>query len=397
MFAALGHPSFRLVWISALLAQVGHWTLTVTFQWVVADDTHGDPTALGVLYFCSFAPFLLVSLHAGVLADSHNRLTSLIVIRMGAVAVSLVCTACSVFNLIELPLALALSLIAGGLAAAAAPLSQVLAVNVVGPDLTHRAVASLAVGLNLARVAGPALGGMVIIAKGSAAAFAASAAVSLLALYTLTLLPRDNSFVPLEGLEPVRLRIKHGIAYARARPEAWSSLILVGATSVFGSSWSALIPALALRLPGDAEQTFVNLTVICGTGSFVGVLWTVVASKPPSVRASATQLVALSGLLVVIGNVDEEWAILGAAGVCSALCFAVLTGLNSLLQQVAEEHQRGRIMSLYFICWGGMLPFGGLGISSLATVVGIPWAFAISGFLAALVGMWIRLRGVGVK
>lgn len=65
MFRAMQHPPFRLLWSSVLLVQMGYWFTTIAFQWEVAHRTGNDPTALGVLYFAAFAPYLLFSLPAG--------------------------------------------------------------------------------------------------------------------------------------------------------------------------------------------------------------------------------------------------------------------------------------------------------------------------------------------
>jgi sugar phosphate permease len=171
-------------------------------------------------------------------------------------------------------------------------------------------------------------------------------------------------------------RIRSGLNHARTRPPAAAALAVVATTSLFGASYLAQLPALAARISAD-PRAFVLLTSAGGVGSLIGVLSVGIRQHgPPSVTPAAAMLVLLGAVMVGLGFSRLLWLEVGLIAFAGGLQFGVMTHCASVIQQVVDDDHRGRVMSLYSLCWGGLLPVGGL-------MLGIGWHFA--GALAALV------------
>lgn len=392
MFRALRHPPFRLLWAVVILGQLGYWISSVAFQWEVAHRSGNDPLALGLLYFCSFAPYLLFSLPAGMLADNADRRRLMIAVQAGAALLAVAATLLAGWAAMSTPAVLVLSFLAGCVITVVSPASQSLIAAVVPAEDLASAVPLQSAGLNLARITGPALVGPVLLVGGSASAFGLYAVLSLgAAALAGRLGPARPARSP--AAETVRRQLAAGIHHVRERRPALPALGVVAATSVFGSAYLAQLPLIAARVGGDGESAFPALVTLSGLGSLVGVLSVALRGRGLSLTPAAVQLGVLGVAMALLGVVPSFPLVAVLVVLGGGLTLSIMTSINSILQHLVDDAQRGRVMSLYFICWGGLLPFGGLGLGGLVRLVGAGWAFAACGALAGLAGLALALRG----
>lgn len=193
---------------------------------------------------------------------------------------------------------------AGTFIALSATLGNSLTANTVPPDQLARAVPLQALGLNVARVGGPALGGVLILLAGPAGAFGAyavAAFTSLVAVSRIQPAPRP----PLGHAAPretLLQRVASGIRYARERPPALLALALVAATSILGASYPAILPVLAAVLDhASSQQTFIVLVSASGVGSFIVVINVARRSRSVRLQSMAAELLVLGILLPFVG------------------------------------------------------------------------------------------------
>ncbi|SMC96141.1 MFS transporter [Lentzea albidocapillata] len=392
MFRAMRHQPFRLLWSSVLLVQLGYWFTTIAFQWEVAHLTDNDPMALGLLYFAAFAPYLLFSLPAGALADSRDRRTLLLTALGCSIALATVCVLLALLDAMPIWIVLPLAFLSGCVVTVVSPANQALTASAVPAADLGSAVPVQSMGLNLARIVGPALAGPVLLFSGSAAAFGVYALTCVSAMLLAWRLQVRR--VPLPALrESTVRRVMAGIAHARARPPAATALAVVAVTSVFGSAFQSQMPVLGAQVAEDGDAAFLALVVTGGVGSLLGVITVARRREPATLVSASRQLAALGVTAATLGVV--HWFPLMMLLVCVAggLTFSIMTSINTMLQHVVEDGQRGRVLSLYFLCWGGLLPFGGLGIGSLIGAAGAAIAFAVAGVVAAVAGVAIAWRG----
>lgn len=393
IFRAWRHRDFRFLWSTAILGQLGYWFSSITFQWIIAHRTDNDPVALGILYFCTFAPYLLFSLHAGVLADSRDRRKLMVGAQSCGVALAVACATLAIFDALPIPVILVMAFLSGSVTTLVSPTNQALTANVVPAQDLSSAVPMQSAALNLARVTGPALAGPVLIFGGSAGAFAVWLALTSSAAYLASRL-RVRA-VPDDAVrtESVPARIRAGINHARRRPPALLALCAVAATSVFGSSYVSQLPIIGARVSSDGDTAFLLLVAIGGVGSLGGALTVARRGDKATLAAAAVQLAFLGILVAIIGLTTSYPLVAAIMLIAGGLTFSIMTSVNTILQQVVDDAQRGRVMSLYFVCWGGLLPFGGLGLGLLIRSTSTTWAFIGYGLVALVAGVAIALRG----
>ncbi|WP_285507207.1 MFS transporter [Actinokineospora sp. NBRC 105648] len=383
------HPQFRFLWGSVLLVQLGYWFATIAFQWEVARRTGNDPLALGVLYFAAFAPYLLFSLPAGALADSRDRRALLLTAQVCSIALATTCVVLSRLDATPTLAVLGLAFLAGCVITVVSPTNQALTANSVPAVDLASAVPLQSMGLNLARIAGPALAGPVLLFAGSTAAFSVYALTCVAATalaWRLVVRPRPI-VVPGEGL---RRRVLAGVAHARDRPPALAALLTVAVTSVFGSAFQSQLPVLGAQVAG--ESGFLVLVVAGGVGSLAGVVAVASRARQATLVSAALQLAVLGAAVGVLGVVRSFAGMAVLMAVAGGLTFSIMTSINGMLQRLVADAHRGRVLSLYFLCWGGLLPFGGLGLGVLLRVAGAPVAFAVTGAVAVVAGLSIAAR-----
>lgn len=384
MFRALRHRNFRLLWGASLSFQVGYWFSVLGMQLLVARATGNDPMALGLLYFAGLLPYLVLSLPAGVIADSRDRGALLTGTQAFGAVLALGCALLAFFDRLPMPALIVFAFLGGATSAMVSAAAQGLTPNIVPLHDVSSAIPLYATALNIARVAGPALAGPVLLVAGLASTFVVWAVVwSLAALLALRIPRLDMGETPSPHVPALR-RLLAGVAHTAERPPARAALVVVAAPSFLGSSYQAQLPVIAAGLSPDPEQAFILLVVLGGVGALLGVLW--LGSRPddPTVRGAALQLAALGVALAVMGNTG--WLVTGAAAtlVAGGLVFSTMTSINTILQQLVSDTFRGRVMSLYFLCWGGLLPFGGLVLSALVDRSGV--GIALGAFGAATMG-----------
>ncbi|GAB3137038.1 MFS transporter [Micromonospora sonneratiae] len=392
MFRALRHRPFRLLWLSVLLIQLAHWLAVVAFQWEVANRTNNDALLLGVLYFFIMAPFLLFSLPAGVLADTRDRRRLLVTALCCAVALDSLCILLAGLDAMPTVMVTALGFLAGCVVTVVSPTNQALTASAVDPaDLTS-AIPLQAAGLNLARILGPALAGPLLILAGSTLAFTVcclTAIAAALLAWRLPTPPRPPAPLVRTGMHRQMLA---GITHVRQRPPAATALAITAITSLFGSSYQAQLPIVGARISDDGNSAFLVLVTLGGIGSLLGILSVARRRGRVTLRSAAWQVVVLGIVLALVGLTTSAPLVALLIVAAGGLTLSIMTSVNSILQQVVDDVQRGRVMSLYILCWGGLLPFGGLAMGAMSEVTDPGWTFAVFGAVTTAAGLASTIR-----
>ena len=394
MFRAFRHAPFRSLWTVVILCQLGFWFSTVSFQWVVAHRTDNDPLALGVLYFCTLAPFLLLSLPAGVLADTRDRRRLLTATQICAVGLAVTAALLAALADLPIPVVMPLAFLAGTVIVFVSTTSQALTANVVPLEDLSSAVPLHAAGINIARITGPALAGPVILLGGPTSAFGLYAGFAVLVALLTAGVAVKRTVTRARMMEPILRRLSGGFRHARERHPAIPALLIVAATSVFGSSYMGQIPVLAAQVSSDSDRAYLVLMTLSGLGALVGVLLVARRGLPVTLTPALAQLIVLGAVVTAIGVTATFPLMAGLIVLGGGLTFSIMNSINSLLQHLVDDEQRGRVLSLYFVGWGGLLPLGGLALGALVRVLGVGGAFALYGGLAIVsaVGILLVLR-----
>ena len=297
------------------------------------------------------------------------------------------------FGDLLVPVVMPLAFLAGTVIVFVSTSSHALTANVVPLEDLSSAVPLQAAGINIARITGPALAGPVILLGGPTGAFGLYAAFAILAvLLTAGIVASGN--VTRSPTEPVFRRLIAGFRHARERRPAVPALLIVAATSIFGSSYLGQIPVLAAQVSSDSDRAYLILMTLSGLGALVGVLLVARRGLQMTLVPALAQLVVLATVVALIGFTTSFPLMAGLIVLGGGLTFSIMNSINSLLQHLVDDEQRGRVLSLYFIGWGGLLPLGGLALGALVRLLGVAGAFVLYGGLAAVsaVGIFALLR-----
>src|SRR5262245_39493771 len=196
--------------------QFGYWFSSISFQWLVARETDNDPLSLSILYFSMLVPMTVFSLPAGVLADVRDRRRVLLLAQLGILTLSTVTATLVYLDRAPFQVLLACGFAGGLVHVLAIPSSQALAANSVPTEDLRSGVLVQAAGMNLARIVGPAVAGVLILAWGaveSLLTYGAIAVLTLVALRALRGIPGNVAPAAHQGLAA---RIWSGVNHARA-------------------------------------------------------------------------------------------------------------------------------------------------------------------------------------
>ncbi len=375
-----------------MVSYTGTWLQVVAQGWLVLELTNsafqvGLVTALGSL------PILLFTLYGGVVADRVNRRQTVLLLQsllaLEAVALAILV----LFGHVTVGRVAALAAFAGLVTAFEVPVRQAMVAELVGREHLMNALALQSSAFNLARVAGPAIAGLVIVAWGTAAAFSLNAVSFIAVIWALAVMrvPHQARTGPtMDVLEAFR----EGARYVWYEPWPRALILLIGVTTVFGFSFFTMLPVYARNVLGTGASGYGALVSSVGLGALVGAL--TLASFGGKLRRRLSLLSAgLFGTGLIATALAPGYAVAFGTLFLSG-CFMVVQSItaNTLLQSESPDHLRGRVMGFYSFVVLGMAPFGAFQIGWTSERLGVRPAFALGGVacLAAAGWLWHSLR-----
>lgn len=387
---ALGHHNFRCYFVGHSVAQTGRWMQSVAQAWLVLDLT-GSPLALGTVTVFQFAPVLFFSLLSGPIADRFPKRRFLMALQAAAVLQAATLAFLVLSGQVQLWEMFVLAALLGTFNAIDNPTRQSFVSELVGPAEVQSAVGLSSAVQNGARIAGAALGGLIVATWGTGWCFVLNALAFVLAFVALAAM-REELLRPAERGVPGRLldEVAEGLRYVASERELLVPLALLGLIGSLGYNWGVSLPILARYTFAAGATGFGALTAALGAGSLVGGL--VVASRRP---ANAAQLCRIGAVfsLVLLGFAFAPTFALVVVLLVGAGCLGIVfaAGVNTTVQLRCRPAYRGRVLGLFFLLWAGGVPFGGALTGAIAEHWDVRLALALNavvclaGSLAAIV------------
>jgi Transmembrane secretion effector len=380
----LAERDFRLLWAGQTISLLGDGVLTVALAWQTL-QLSSSPTALALVMFARATPRIVLMLLGGVISDRlPRRLVMLAADLVQALAVGAIALLAAGDQL-RLWHLVALAAVASAASAFFLPASTALLPELLATDLLLPANAlSTSSRVLAAQFAGPALGGLLIAAAGTAAAFAVDAASFLVSVATLAMLrtrpePRPAS----ERTTGMLQEVGEGLTYARGQPWIWVTLVVAGfANFLVGGPLQVLLPVIVNRLGAGAGSLGLVYAAF-GVGGGLAVLLAGQLGVPRK-RVTAMYAVWIPSGLVVAGiglarGVVALALLYGLVGLLFELGNLIWT---TLLQERVPARVLGRVSSLDWLISVGMQPIAIAATGPLAAAVGATAVLVAGGLIS---------------
>jgi MFS family permease len=392
VFRALRHRNYRLFFGGQTISLIGSWITRVATGWLVYRLT-GSVLLLGVVGFCGQIPTLVLAPFAGVLVDRWNRHRILVVTQVLSMLQSFALAGLSFAGIITVRDVLLLQIAQGIINAFDTPARQSFVSEMVEDraDLPN-AIALNSSMVNLSRVIGPSIGGMIIAAVGEAWCFAIDgvsylAVIASLFAMRVALRPRPVTTTN------VREELVDGFRYVTHSPPIRSALLLLALVSTMGMPFSVLMPAIARNVLRGDSHTLGFLMTASGLGALAGALY--LASRHSVIglgRIIAVAACTFGGGLVLFGLSRNLVLSLVVLTIVGGGMMVTMASTNTVLQTIVEERLRGRVMSFYTMAFLWTAPIGSLIAGVVADRVGPTNTILIGGVACILGGAWFAVR-----
>lgn len=394
MFRSFSIFNYRVWFIGALVSNIGQWMQATALSWVVLTElTANDAAAMGVTMALQFAPPLLLVGVTGWVADRFDRRRLLVVTQSLLMVLGIIIGILLLIGVMTLWMMYAFALVLGIVAAFDNPARQAFVSDLVARENASNAVALNAASFNGARMIGPAVAGIVIVAVGTGWVFLLNGATFLGMIVALALI-RPHELVPRARANGAA-RLADGFRYVARRPDLIVTFSMVFLLGAFGMNFPIFASTMALEFGRDADG-YGLLSSILAVGSLLGAL---LAARRD--RARIRVVIGGSLLFVVAAVVSAFMPFYWMYAITLMLTgFAVVTMLttaNGYVQTTTDPGLRGRVLALYMAILMGGTPVGAPIVGWVAAELGPRAAIllgAAAGFVAFAIGAtWLIVSG----
>lgn len=360
---SLRHRNYRLFWTGEAVSLIGTWMQSIGQAWLVVELT-GSALKLGLLSTVQFLPMMLLSLYAGTLADRFSKRTLLLITQSALAILSALLAVLTATGVVQFWMLLVLGLFLGLVNTLDIPARQSFFVELVGREDLLNAIALNSGIFNLARILGPAVGGLLIGTVGMTACFGLNAISYLAVIASLLRIRLPKKPAPPRAkhtFKKATLGVIQGLRYIKRREGIKQPLVLLALLSIFVMNFNVMFPIFASQDLGRDAAGLGLMMASMAAGSLAGSLTLAVFSrKGPRVKPLLAGSLGMSVFLALLG---VESGFLLVSGTLFLLGFSTMMMaalINSTIQLRSGDNMRGRVMSVYSLVLGGVTPIGAL-------------------------------------
>jgi MFS family permease len=392
--AAFAYRDFRVLWLGACTSSIGTWMQSVAQSWLVLSLTN-SPFFLGLDQFMAQLPIMLFTLIGGVVADRRDRRRMLLGSQYMQMGAAFALAALVYFDVVRIWQILGLSFIIGLAQAFGGPAYQSLIPSLVDKKDLPNAIALNSIQFNLARVVGPLLAAAALASFGMVSCFTLNGLSFLAVIVALWSLRVTHT--PMPTSDAVLAQLRGGLSFVRHQRSLFALTALAFATTFLGMPVLTLLPVIAKDVFHAGVEGYSRMMVFAAAGAVAGAL--VIAWLGRFRRMGLLALVMQMVLGVLIAGFAQSrilWvseAILVLIGIAQ---MSVLSTVTSLVQLVAPNEMRGRVMSIFMVAFRGGMPLGSLAAGYFANVWSTPTVLLVNGVLLAIVaGYFLVASDIG--
>jgi MFS family permease len=384
MFSSLRNPNYRLFFFGQLVSVMGTWMQTVAQSFLVLDLTHSG-TQLGLVTAARFLPMLVLGPAGGLYADRRNKRRILYVTQTLSGVLAAVFSILTGTHAIQLWSVYLLALALGFVNVFDNPARQSFISEMVPLDDLANAVTLNSVSLNLARVFGAAVGGVLAAVLGLSLCFACNA-ISFGAVLLSLVAMKGALLYPALPVKKKPGQIRAGLKYVREKPELLIPLLMIALVGTLAWEFQVTLPLMASKVFGGGAGAYGVMASVMGVGAVGGGLVSAARARP---RARSLCLAAIGwGIAITAAAVAPTLPL--------ELVALVFVGYGSItfnsyaktaLQLASDPSMRGRVMALWALAWQGSTPIGGPLVGWIAQESGARWSLVAGGVPTLLCGI----------
>jgi MFS family permease len=355
-FAALAIPNYRRYISGQAVSLVGTWMQMAAQSWLVLTITH-SATTLGLIVALQTLPVLVLGPYGGVVADRVDKRKLMVALQSAMGVQALILGVLTVTGEVQLWEIAALAFLLGMNNAFENPSRQAFMLEMVGPENLRNAVSLNSVLVNVARIIGPAVAGLLIATVGEGICFLANSASFIAVVFSLSTLDRSAIHPsPPSGREPGQLR--EGLRYVRRTPALAAPLAMMALVGCLAYEFQVSLPVMAREGLHVGAAGYGFMTAAMGVGAVIGGL--LVAGMGRTGLATMVAAATAFGLFMLFAGWAPTLPLeLVALALVGGASIAFMSTGNSTLQLAADPSMRGRVMALWFVAFQGSTPIGG--------------------------------------
>jgi len=385
---ALRSRNYRLFFTGQSVSLIGTWMTQIATSWLVYRIT-GSAWLLGIVGFASRIPSFLLGPFAGVWVDRWNRHRTLVVTQILSMLQSFALAGLALARIITIREIIWLGLAQGIINAFDMPARQAFVIQMVEDraDLGN-AIALNSSMVNMARLLGPSIAGVIIAVFGEGYCFLIDG-FSYLAVIASLLAMTITSVQPRGAGKPVWQELKEGWNYVTHFVPIRSILLLLALISLVGMQYTVLMPIFAGQVLHGGPHTLGFLMGASGVGALGGAMFLATRKNVLGLGRVVPLASAIFGTgLIALGLSRHLWLSMLLMLFVGGAMMTQMASSNTILQTIVQDDKRGRVMSFYSMSFLGMAPFGSLLAGALAHQIGAPRTVMISGTICIAGAAW---------
>jgi MFS family permease len=389
MLRALGSRNYRLFFFGQIVSLVGTWITTTATNWLIYRLT-GSALMLGIVGFAGQFPAFLFGPISGIFVDRWDRHRLLVVTQTLSMLQSFALAALVLSQQVTLEWIIALSVFQGLVNSFDMPARQSFLLTMIeNKEDLGNAIALNSSMVNLARLLGPSIAGVVIALTGEGWCFlidGVSYIAVIAGLLMMRIVRREQR--PAERGSPLQ-QFTEGFRYAFGFRPIRSIILLLALVSLVGVPYSVLMPVFAATVFGGGPRTLGVLMTSSGCGALLGALW---LAQRKSVIGLGRVISIASGLfgvgLIAFSLAHVLWLAIPCLVVAGFGFVVQMASSNTVIQTIVDDEKRGRVMSFYMMAFLGTAPFGSLMAGWLSSQVGAAETLFFGGACCIAGALW---------
>ena len=391
IFRSLKYRNYKLFFYGQSVSLIGTWMQRITIPWLVYKMT-GSVFLLGITAFAGQIPSIFLSPFAGVVTDMLSRYKVLLWSQVFSMIHAFLLAGLVLTGNIMIWQIIFLSFIIGCINTFEIPARHSFVIEMVErkEDLGN-GIALNSLMFNGARLIGPSIAGILLAAAGEGICFLLNGFSFLFVIISLKMMRLEKKD-PVTKKTDIIKELKEGFSYTFGFLPIRHLILLLGLVNMMVMFYSTLMPVFAKEILGGDSHTYGFLIGAAGFGALMGALF--LASRETVLKLGrivpAAVIVFGSGLVILSFSRIFILSLLVMVFVGMGLMLQAAAS-NTILQTIADDDKRGRVMSFYTMAIMGTAPFGSLMAGSLAKTIGTPYTIFIGG-LVSITGALFFLR-----